>query len=216
MINFIYVMCDSEKTYIYSNMQYAEIFIFVYLWLLIEIAIQQNFITQDRAKKYICRTTLILFGIVSVLYIRFDNICYLMADYIQKRAVSYFTVFQSRVQSTPGYRDNYPLVIINKYDKSRHNVTHTKQWDNIYIPPYYLEKHVEWDILDNYQWVGFMAMHVGFSPEIYYAGKDAKMFSDPDFVLELDPQTEEQVNQMERYPSDGSIKIINGKVFVKF
>lgn len=216
MINFIYLMCDSEKTYIYSNMQYAEIFIFVYLWLLIEIAIQQNFITQDRAKKYLCRTTFIIFGIVSVLYIRFDNICYLVADYMQKRAVSYFTVLQARIESTPGYKVDYPLVFVNKYDKQKQNVTHTKQWENIHIPPYYLRKHGEGDILNDYTWVGFMAMHVGFSPEIYYAGKDAKSFSDPDFVLELDPQTEEQVNQMERYPSDGSIKIINGKVFVKF
>ncbi|MBQ3450010.1 MAG: glucosyltransferase domain-containing protein [Synergistaceae bacterium] len=210
MINFIYVMCNPLKTRIYSNMQYSEIFIFVYFWLILEI----NY-NSVNVKNYLFRTALILTGIVCLLYIRFDNICYLKADYMQKRAVSYFTVLQSRIQSIPGYRDDYPVVLVNRYDKSRQNVTHTKQWDDIYIPPYNMEKHVEGDILDNYTWVKFMNMHVGFSPEVYYAGNEY-VFDNPKRILKLDTETETQVNLMNRYPSDGSIKIIDGKVFVKF
>ena len=207
-IDFIYVMSASKGTFIYSNMQYSQIFVFIYLMFIIEISLQHNFVSQDTVKKHLCRTAFILLGIICFLYIRFDNICYLKADYMQKRAVSYFTVLQSRIQSIPGYKDDYPVVFVNEFDKMEQTVTHTEQFDSIHIFPYQI------NLLNNYNWVNFMKMHVGYSPEVYHAGKNIK--PDKPGFLELDPQTEEQVNQMNRYPDDGSIKIIDRKIFVNF
>ena len=132
-------MCSSKSTFVYSNMQYSQIFVFVYLIFIIEISLQHNFISQDAVKKYLSRTALILLGIICFLYIRFDNICYLKADYMQKRAVSYFTVLQSRIQSIPGYKDDYPVVFVNEFGKMKQTVTHTEQLDSIYIFTYQLD-----------------------------------------------------------------------------
>lgn len=209
MINFVYVMCDAEKTSIYSIMEYSQAFVFIYMCFIFELAVKNNFINSECVSKYFYRTVSTLMIIVCFLYIRYDNICYLKAYYIQTRAISYFNVLQARIQSVPGYKDNYPVVWVNRYDKSRLNVTKTEQLKNINIPPYYD------DLLDDYTWVEFMSLHCGYSPEVYYCGKDY-VFDNPERVITPSAEVMEQVKAMPHYPEYDSIRVIDGKVFVNF
>ena len=209
MINFIYVMCDSTKTLIYSIMEYAQVFTFIYMCFIFELADDNSFINSERFRKYLCRTITALMFMICFLYIRFDNICYLKASYIQSRAISYFTVLQARIQSVHGYKDRYPVVMVNRFDKSKLNVTITEQLENVYIPPYYN------DLLNDYTWVQFMGLHCGYSPEVYYCGKDS-VFDNPERVIEPSQEIAEQIEAMPHYPDDGAVKVMDEKIFVKF
>jgi len=193
-VNFIYVMCGKESN-IHSLMQFSRIFIFVLLCLLIETAAKYAYINEKKLK-FLRLGTLALFGIMGFLYIRLANVCYVKATFIQARAISYFTTLQTRIQSIPGYRAEYPVVFVNDRKKSLSNVEITKQLKVVNILPYNFN-----DLLSNFAWKRFMNMWVGYSPVIH----DAKTIKNPKVL-----------DDMPRYPDDGSIRIIEGKIVVKF
>jgi len=162
--------------------------------MLIEIARRHAFISENKLKIF-RKSTLILLGIIIFLYVRFANVCYVKATYIQTRAISYFTALQARIQGIPGYRASYPVVFVNERKKQLTGVEITRQLNIINIPPYFNE------LLNNYAWKRFMNMWVGYAPVIH--------------SLDTIKNTQ-AIDDMPRYPDDGSIRIIEGKVVVKF
>lgn len=189
---FINVMVDVEL--IHVLMVYPYVMVFVFLARLLD---------RFHVSSIICARSVYCLGValltINVVgYCRMDNICYLMADLAQQRAISWSTVLITRIKSTNGYDDAMPVVFINadeKKDLTLQSMDSLEKYS--IIAPY-------WDVdraINAYSQEAFMSKWCAFSPT--YA--DSEQF-----------ENLTEVQKMPCYPDDGSIKIINGTVCVKF
>lgn len=190
--NFIFVMCEYKE--VYTLMLYGQSMIFVYLVFLINIS---NFHKLNLSRAvYSLGTALLLF--ISLSYCRYANINYLNAEYLQQRMISYFTVLITQIKSVEGYQDEMPVCYINPSSKEDLLLKELSGFKLFKAAPYFSIK----GIIGKYSgWIPFMNNWCAFSPELA---------SEEDFA---DLQ---EVIDMPYYPDDGSIKIINDTVVVKF
>lgn len=193
---FIFVMTDSNN--VHSLMVYSKAVPFVYLaWLADNTEIAVTKCGLRRAVSTVLCALLLLTG---VIYVRYDNKCYLKAELIQEEAKSYFTTLVTRICSIDGYSVDLPVVYINDTDKSVKNTTQLVEMNDVKILPY---GNID-GYINNYAWVRFMEVWCGFSP--------TKLEDDEKEAFEALPE----VQEMPSYPDDGSIKIINDTIVVKF
>ena len=177
-------------------MLYGQAMIFVYLVLLID-----NFeFPKIKVKRivYYCGTALILF--TSFSYGRYDNINYLRAEYLQRRINSYLTVLIARIRSVEGYKDELPVCYVGancggKEDLVLKELSGFKLFRSM---PYI---YVEGIMGVNSGWLIIIDNSCAFTPELV----------DDEYFLDLP-----EVIDMPCYPDDGSIKVINDTVVVKF
>ena len=188
--NFIFIMCDEG---IYTLMLYGQAMLFVYLVLLINI-FEFPKLNITRAV-YGFGTTLLLF--LSFSYCRYANMNYLKSEYEQQRMISYFTVLFTQIKSVEGYQDEMPVCYINSRNKEDLTLKELSGFESFYVKPY---MNIKKDI-NGYAWTKFMNNWCAFSPETV----DEEDFVDLPEVID-----------MPYYPDDGSIKIINDTVVVKF
>jgi len=110
-VNFIYVMC--EQATVHTLMMYGEVFFFVYfIWVL-----EQLKFPNEKISQVVTKGMAIILLVVTAMYCRFDNICYLKAEILQSQAISYYTTLITRIKSTEGYTDDMPVVYINENKK---------------------------------------------------------------------------------------------------
>ena len=188
--NFIFIMCGEG---IYTLMFYGQAMLFVYLVLLINI-FEFPKLNITRAV-YGFGTTLLLF--LSFSYCRYANMNYLKAEYEQQRMISYFTVLITQIKSVEGYQDEMPVCYINSGNKKDLTLKELSGFDLFYTVP---DDRIEENV-NNYAWIKFMNNWCAFSPKTV----NAEDFVDLPEVID-----------MPYYPDDGSIKIINDTVVVKF
>ena len=188
-VDFIFFMVSPK--YVHSLMVYSHVCVF----LVFIICLDHN--KEAIEKKKIIHY--LLFGtgcLLLFLYCRYANICYLRTELAQQEAISYFTTFVTQIKSVNGYNDNMPVVYINDMDNK--DATMYEVGDNFTmadsvgnLPEY----------ANDYEWKNFMRYWCGFSPKEAY-GADFKDLP--------------EVKQMPSYPDDGSIKVINNTVVVKY
>lgn len=195
--NFIFIMCSPEV--VYTLMLYGQSMIFVYLVWLINIS-EFPKLNLNRAI-YVSGTALMLF--ISLSYCRYANINYLNAEYLQQRMISYFTVLITQIKSVEGYQDEMPVCYINPGNKKDATLKELNNFELFCTSPNYdIEESINGDLKHaGDKWYYFMNDWCGFSPEI----ADEEDFADLPEVID-----------MPYYPDDGSIKIINDTVVVKF
>lgn len=194
--NLIYVMCDvNAEPGIHSLMMYAQVSPFILFALLNEKFIMENIeYKYSRIKKIVAYGALASVILFSIFYARLANICYLKADYLQTEAISYFNTLIARIESVEGYNPDYPLMYINEFEKKGPIVP--SYFDGVNIIPYNTN-----DITNTHTWKVFMSIWCGYSPSYDY---------DESII-----QSQEAI-EMPSYPANGSIKVINGIVVVKF
>ncbi|MDE5763570.1 MAG: hypothetical protein K2I00_01205 [Ruminococcus sp.] len=195
--NFIFIMCDSKV--VYTLMLYGQSMIFVYLVFLINISEFPKFNIYRAV--YSLGTSLLLF--ISFSYCRYANINYLKAEYEQQRMISYFTVMVTKIKSVEGYKDEMPVCYINPGNKKDATLKNLSKFELFYNSPNFgVEESINGDFKKSGdKWYYFMNNWCGFSPEL----ADEEDFADLP-----------EVADMPYYPDDGSIKIINDTVVVKF
>lgn len=189
--NFIYIMCDAGN--VHNLMVYGQVMLFVYtLWLAEQIFPFKIHLTQKA-----CQGILLLLLVLSVMDARFANAVYLKAQMEQQQTISFFNTLSTRIQSTPGYRDGFPVAFINAQQISSSAMRPIAGFEGMEIEP------VDGvaTLVNVYSWKEFMHYWCGFCPES----------ADP-AVFETMPQVED----MPHYPDDGSIRIIDNTVVVKF
>ena len=189
--NFIFVMSTSVE--IYTLMLYGQSMVFVYFVWLINVS-EFHKLNITRAV-YGFGVTLLLF--ISFSYCRYANVNYLKAEYEQQRIISYFTVLCTQIKSVEGYQDEMPVCYINASSKEDLTVKELSGFDLFNVFPNVSIKK----IMNSYTWINFVNNWCAFSPEMV----NAKDFVDLP-----------EVSDMSCYPDDGSIKIINNTVVVKF
>ena len=188
-VNFIFVMTDYD---VYDLMLYGEVMIFVMLlWLV------QQFLGTALLSKML-RTLSCLLVLYSVLfYVRYDNLCYYKAGRMQEAAISYDNVLITRIQTLEEYDPSLPVCFLNEFEKDTSFLAADEELSRVRITPY-----DGTEIINDYSWVSFMKVHCGYSPRVIedYGQYDS-------YVADT---------QMPRYPSEGSIQIIDGVIVVNF
>lgn len=198
-MNFNFIVYGAETTH--SLHMYHYVFVFVYVCILAKVIEEQllSVISKETIRNIfikgiygITTTVVLIFGI---LYIRYDNYCYIQAEVRQEKAISYFTTLATRIQSIEGYDDDYEIVIINADQKVNLVDVLEERYDLIVTNPY------SYPIVNSYVWEDYMSLWIGYEPS----------FESPDDYYNL-----EEVQEMPSYPDDGAIQIIDDVIVVKF
>ncbi|ADL33194.1 hypothetical protein bpr_I0446 [Butyrivibrio proteoclasticus B316] len=192
--NFIIVMTGVNV--LHSYMMYASVMPFV----LVAYLFDKNIHVKDSV--HANRIFITLCCILLVMYIRYDNKCYFLANYAQQEAISYYNTLITRIKSAEGYDDEYPVAFVNVgniHDASLGGVEKVRRgvFDDINLIPY-------WSVdesINNYAWLDFMQNWCGYKPNVVDAAEIGNA---------------SEIESMPNYPKDGSIKVINGVVVVKF
>ena len=189
--NIIFVMCPPSL--VSAMMSYSLVIHFIIFSYLIEQVNQNN-------KKH-CRI-IYTFGIIilistSIIYARYDNIFYLKLEFAQERAISYATTLVAKIKNIKGYSDEYPVVFIGNGPDNDKSLEIVSPFNDVILPPVWTLN----DGIKRYSWISIMRLWCAYAPSI----------SSPD---QFESNTE--VMAMPSYPNDGSIKIIDNTVVVKF
>jgi len=130
-----------------------------------------------------------------IVYITYTNNLYMRNEIRQSAAQSYFTRLTSRIESTEGYDDQLPVLVIGEPDGSTIIDKAIWQGGSVRTNPYH------YSIISSYNWKKYAEMWCGYKPNYV---KDSPLAED------------ERVAAMPIYPDDGSIQIIDGTLVVKF
>lgn len=169
---------------------YCHVFLYILLLFLVERIARNMYKT---GKWYVgCAIGFIL--ILNLSFCRFSNACYLKAELLQEHAISYFNELGTRIHSVEGYTNDTQIAWIAPREKRDVNSV-PQQFDGIRLAPYGVET-----IINDYQWTSFMWIWTGYVFQV-----SEKDFSD-----------RPEVKLMPTYPDDGSIKMIDGVIVVKF
>lgn len=187
---FIYVMVAEDDAH--GGMGFGQAFMFFLAAFFIERA-------KDSDKKII-KSVLVpvcvgVMMIMGLMFARFANVCYLKAEVMQAEAINYYNTLITRIKMTEGYTEDTPVVYIAGRKKNDDALGGNRLFDPIYLPPYQGNS-----IINDFAWEETMRLWCGFSP--VRAGEDAA-----DSAV---------VDSMSVYPDDGSIKMADGVLIVKF
>lgn len=191
--DFVYVMVDTALTH--SLMMYSRVSAFLMFIVLLEAS------TSDlRPHRALYKVGIGAVALMAVFFVRFANICYFKAEFQQSQAISYFTRLVSRIESADGYSPDLPVAFLNDKRKLGFSAPQIREFDEIRLLPYYFTDTNQ--MINNYAWKDFMRMWCGFAPIVI---ENTERFAEmPDVMM------------MPRYPTDGSIKVVDGTVVVKF
>lgn len=193
--NLIYIMCDSQaQPGIHSLMMYAQVAPFILFAYLIEKCILRSDYKKETLKKALATILFSLIIFISVSYVRLANICYLKADYMQTQAIGYFNRLIERIETTEGYNREYTILYVNANEKVGPEAP--IEFSEIKIVPY-----GGGNIVNSHTWPVFMKVWCGFHN--YYTYDES--------ILES-----EIIEAMPSYPAEGSIKVVEDIVVVKF
>ena len=190
-VNLIFVMADLNN--IHSLMTYGQIGLF--LWV---AALADRLEWKWEKAAVIARGTVAaLLILLCVMYGRYDNECYLRASLTQQEAISFCTTLITRIQSTEGYHDSYPVVLVKNGAYFDNNLFLPEELEHITQMPYRDLSHY----LNDYAFQSFMKYWCGYAPEY----RSDKAFRD-----------NPEVAEMPCYPNDGSIRIMDECVVIHF
>lgn len=186
---FIYVMVSEEDAH--GGMTYGEAFIVFFAAYVIERVKEQGRITRDLSAG---ATALIM--ILGIMFARYANVCYLKAGLMQTEAINYYNRLITAIQSTEGYTAETPVLYIGDRSKNDEGFSGNDRFDPIYLPPYQNNS-----IINDFSWEETMEMWCGFSPQKAHLG---------------DVTSTDVIEAMPVYPDEGSIRMVDGTVVVKF
>ena len=188
--NFIFVLSKE----VHGLMTYGQIAQFTLLTLLADRVVFQ----RAALTRLVAWVSAMMMGLSCVMYIRYDNQCYLKTGFQQQEAISWTNALIARIKSTKGYRDEYQIAWIGRdrmWDQSLYNID---ELDFLHLSGYEMDLQ---GYLNNWTWMEFMARWCGFSSETANAEEFKNL---------------PEVQAMPCYPEDGSIQVIGETVVVKF
>ena len=199
-LNFVYPM-TSRQTTVYPLMRYSLCLLWIipmYFMTLIEHAGKEK---EDSSKgtirKALTYSFAAAFGVTLFVYCHLANAVYFKTLLMQNRAELYYASLITRIKSMDGYHDEYPVAFVGvgHQDKMYYNEDQFPAINILFLD----EKPMVY--LDLYDGRRFLENFLGFAPEWY----------DGDLAPYLD-----EIDEMSVYPDDGSVRIIDDKIFVNF
>lgn len=191
--NFAYIMVDTHLTH--SLMMYSRVSVFILFIMLLESSLNGM-----QIPRVVFKVGIAAVACIALFYCRFANICYFKAEFQQSQAISYFTRLVSHIESIDGYSPEFPVAFLNERKKQGFSAPAIPEFDEIRLLPYYFTDSNL--MINNYAWKDFMRMWCGYAP----------------IVIENTERIQKtpEALSMPRYPADGSIRVIDGTVVVKF
>ena len=186
---FIYLIVDEEHTH--GGMGFGESFLFFLSAYIIERVKDTCKVTKITAS---ISVTLML--IIGFMFVRYANVCYLKVQVMQSQAISYYNRLMERIQTTDGYTSETPVVYIGGNSKDESQASVEELFDPIYTPPFQFNS-----LINDFSWEEAMKFWCGFSP--------VKGESD-------DITHPEEIEKMTVYPENGSVRMVDGVLVVKF
>ncbi|MBR1384490.1 MAG: glucosyltransferase domain-containing protein [Ruminococcus sp.] len=188
------IFVASAPANVHSLMLFPQIMPFIFLARLLDgLDLKNRRITGAVS---VCISALMM--CTAVFFCRYDNIIWLKAELIKQRLNSYYTRLVTDIKSVEGYSDNLSVSFINPYQISDMTVRDIDELEFLRAVPY--DSSIGASV-NNYAFIKYIDYFCAFTPNYI----DEEHFCDMDEVIE-----------MPSYPDDGSIKIINGTVVVKF
>ena len=188
--NFIYVL--SAK--VHGLMMYGQVMHFTLLVLLAD----QMRLQRPRLRRSAVRTAAAVLAMISVMYARYDNQCYLKTAFQQQEAISWDTELIARIKSAQGYRDELPVAWVNREEMADASLYNMDELNSLSLTGY--NEDIE-TYLNNWAWERFLQRWCGFGADMYF-GEEVENWP--------------EVRAMSCYPADGSILVVNDVVVVKF
>lgn len=200
-VNLMYVMAESET--IYSLMQYSQVFVWIMVVKIVDVIMENsNGKGVGLERNYSIRryAAMFIFAVVwavNVAYIVYDNVYYYKANLIQERTVSYYNTLITKIKSIDGYKDEYPVVVINEKQIVDKSVSEISELETFNVAPI----STTMNNLNCYSWRSFIDRYCGYRP-VYLDEKNYK--------------GNREIEAMPSYPDDGSIQVMNDIVVIKF
>lgn len=191
--NLIFIIC--EPYIVHSLMLYGEVTLIIFAILIFE-----KINEQINIPKILAWVGLIVLFLFPVYYCHYDNVCYLKLDLTQNRYMSYCNSLVTQIKSIPGYKDEYEVAYIEPLKIKDNNVVAFEALEQVNINPVYDTS----EFMRNSYIAPFLNTWCAYSPKAA-SEEELKMLQDLP-----------EVKAMPCYPDDGSIKIINNIVVVKF
>ncbi|MBP3721367.1 MAG: glucosyltransferase domain-containing protein [Clostridia bacterium] len=190
--NLVYIMVEEEVHALMTYGQIMQVVLFVWLFDRLDLS-------ALKIRKGLSVLASLVLGVMSVMYVRYDNQCYLKDALHQQEAISFFTTLVTQIKSLPGYRPDMVVFFANAEDpEGDPTVYNIDELDFIRINPYW---HDTMEYLHCPTRNTFIKV---------WCGADLPWGWDPSV------ETMPEVQAMPSYPADGSVQIINGAVVVKF
>ncbi len=188
--------------YVVERMMYGFVVAFLLLLALGEEPCMRRILSDWKNVKayYVkavrCMVIMVMAGFISV-YVYYTNVEYFRMDFIQSQTKSYFTTLITQIKSVDGYKEDMPVSFIGEH--SYVGLDSSFKGDYYNAVPY--SSYVEvGDLINSYSWIKFMRYWCGFAADV----KDEKEYKDLP-----------EVQVMNTYPNDDSIRIIDGVVVIK-
>ena len=200
--NSVFLTADPFKTRIHRLMTFSSIILFICLIFMIDILLKSEtntnrFILSLKKAAKNCATVLLLFILLHFSY--YANVYYRNISIQQNETISYFNRLISRIENIENYDKNLKVAYINEYEKFT------------YISPNSLNNNIEnieefgkVKLVNDYAWREYMSVWCGYKPDVLTDEEIEKISDKP------------EVKAMACYPDDGSIKIIDNTIVVKF
>ena len=182
---------------VHGLMTFGESMLFVIPAYVIERLYDGDITLSDTKKKAVGVAKslgVILMFVIALSFARYANVCYLKAEVMQSDAISYFTTLITRIETTEGYTKDTPVLYINDRNKNDESFAGETMFDPIYLPPYHRRS-----LINDFAWEQMMYVWCGFDPVKADTAPDAEV-----------------IVEMPSYPDDGSVKMIDGILVVKF
>ena len=194
-INLIYLFSTDENYLVQIQSCYSLSFLFVYIIYILEITEKIEF----KEKNLIYATNIISLILLIFSYIYIDNASYFNLYAENRKVESVYTNLSGRIQALPGYRTNMKILYLGEGDI---DIPLSKIGNQITLPHKY----------SYYNASNILNIHSRRKQMAFYTGFEQAVFEDIDDKL----ANSIEVKEMQTYPNDGSVKIIDNVIVVKF
>lgn len=193
-INFVYVITMNDVT-IHSLMLYPLCYIFVMFVAMSEM-------TEKRKSSGKVVTWIYSLGVLAIIcaYIKVDNVAYQYCSFVQEQTMTYYTNLIGTIKNCSGYDDELPVAFLNIERISDDSMPSGDKF-NVSLMALGFDMR---QVVGDYSYKQYLEIHCGYAPS--YLEK-----------TELEKIKEHsEVKKMPCYPDDGSVRIIDNIVVVKF
>ena len=198
-VNISFIIAGSGYYYM---MFYANTMLFGGLLWGMETQIVPEAGTKDRKMETVRKTlqSVILCAIIFIgcIFIRYSNQAAMKGLYIQNEYANYLTSLVTRIQSTDGYTTDTQILFTNEQNTRELDIP--KEFKEISIQPY-RDNPLKYSVEHRRRFRTYLQQWCGFSAA--YVEEDAL-------------KDKSVIDSMPSYPDDGSIKMVDGIIVVKF
>ena len=194
--NLVYPMAPGSMNGVHALMRFSLVFTFVLPVVFLELIPQPA--SPKAWKRAVSLVVAAALWLIPVVFCYRNNTAYLNAELAEEEAEAYYASLVTRIRSTEGYRDELPVAYVG-FIISDQTFTVPPMYGSIYT--YILGFPME-VLINADRWEDFCALHLGWPPTVV---EDVSEFAQMEEVME-----------MPCYPDDGSIRVINDAVVVKF